>query len=230
MNLRNSKNKWRLEREKLKSMTFRKKLSYIFDYYRWQIFLTVCAVVLVLFLCDVFYQGTKENVILGFATNDDWRLFDTDTVTSQFADYLGIDASKERIVFDASLYVDLDSSVDYVVGSQGQIAATTANQSLDFLITTPDLAEHYASLLPLKDLEDFLPEDMKEDLGDALTTFTNADGSAQVCAIDLSESRFMKRAWNNPVYEGLTPFYLIVTDFSPHPDAVLSFIRYAFNL
>ena len=230
MNFQEMKTNLHQEKEKLKQMTFRKKLSYIFDYYRWPIFLSVCLIVLIALLGDIFYQGTKENVILGFATNDDWRLFDTETVKNQFSQYLGIDDSRERIVFDASLYVDLDSSVDYVVGSQGQIAATTANQSLDFLITTPELTEHYASLLPLKDLDTFLPEDLHEALSDKLVSLPNADGELQACAIDLSQSRFMKQAWDNPVYEGLTPFYLIITDFSPHPDAVLSFIRYAFNL
>ena len=120
MNFQEMKTNLHQEREKLKQMTFRKKLSYIFDYYRWPIFLSVCLIILIALLGDIFYQGTKENVILGFATNDDWRLFDTETVKNQFSQYLGIDDSRERIVFDASLSLaDIKNLKEYNVFADG---------------------------------------------------------------------------------------------------------------
>lgn len=213
------------EINKLRKMSFRQKLGYLWDYYKRFLYLLIIIILATFYLFDVLHQRSSEIVLQGFFSNDDWNFFDADRITEDFSQYLDL-GPKQRVVFDDSLYVELDSGSEYVVASQGKIAGYIAAKELDFLITTPELTRHYSSIIPLMDLETFIPNDLLNSINDYIYYVDGIDQIKRAYAIDLSQSRFMKNA--NP--KGDHPYYLIIPSNAPASKELFSFIKYAFNL
>jgi hypothetical protein len=213
------------ESGKLKQMNTRQKIRYIWDYYKIYFFLLILSLLIVFYIADALHQRSREIVLQGFFSNDDYNLFDGRIIAEDFGRYLNL-GPKQRIVFDDSLYVELDSDADYVVASQGKISGYIAAKELDFIVTTPDLAQHYSTHIPLMDLQDFIPVDLLNRINEYLYYVEGMDSVKKAYALDLSQSRFMK----NVDYKGDTPYYLIIPSNVPASQALFSFIRYAFEL
>lgn len=210
---------------KLKQMSTRQKIGYVWDYYKHYFFLLVLAALVVFYIADVLHQRSREIVLQGFFSNDDYNLFDARTIAENFGKYLDLN-SKQQVFFDDSLYVELDSDSDYVVASQGKITGYIAAKELDFIVTTPELVQHYSTHIPLMDLEAFLPNDLLNSINDHLYYVEGMDPVKKAYALDLSQSRFMK----NADYKGDTPYYLIIPSNVPASEALFSFVKYAFGL
>lgn len=210
---------------KLKQMNIRQKIGYIWDYYKSYLFLLMLAALVVFFIADALHQRSREIVLQGFFSNDDYNLFDARTISENFGKYLNLNA-KQRVVFDDSLYVELDSSSEYVVASQGKISGYIAAKELDFIVTTPELVQHYSTHIPLMDLEAFIPNDLLNSISEYLYYVEGMDPVKKAYALDLSQSRFMK----NADYKGDTPYYLIIPSNVQASEALFSFVKYAFDL
>lgn len=210
---------------KLKQMNIRQKIGYIWDYYKSYLFLLMLAALVVFFIADALHQRSREIVLQGFFSNDDYNLFDARTISESFGKYLNLNA-KQRVVFDDSLYVELDSSSEYVVASQGKISGYIAAKELDFIVTTPELVQHYSTHIPLMDLEVFIPNDLLNSISEYLYYVEGMDPVKKAYALDLSQSRFMK----NADYKGDTPYYLIIPSNVQASEALFSFVKYAFDL
>lgn len=210
---------------KLKQMNIRQKIGYIWDYYKSYLFLLMLAALVVFFIADALHQRSREIVLQGFFSNDDYNLFDARTISESFGKYLNLNA-KQRVVFDDSLYVELDSSSEYVVASQGKISGYIAAKELDFIVTNPELLQHYSTHIPLMDLEVFIPNDLLNSISEYLYYVEGMDPVKKAYALDLSQSRFMK----NADYKGDTPYYLIIPSNVQASEALFSFVKYAFDL
>jgi len=213
------------EYNKLKQMNTRGKLRYLWDYYKSILFLLILVIFALFYIGDALVQHSKEMVLQGFFSNDDYNLFDADVIADDFSNYLNL-SSKQRVFFDDSLYVELDSSAEYVVASQGKISAYIAAKELDFLITTSDLAKHYSSKIPLMDLEASLPNDLLKNIGNHLRYIEGVDHKEGAYAIDLSDSRFIKDA----NYKGETSYYFIIPSNAVISEELIAFLKYAFKL
>lgn len=213
------------ECNKLKQMNTTRKLGYLWQYYRYYLYLLILILLVIFYIGDALQQRSKEIVLQGFFSNDDYNLFDADSITKDFSHYLNL-GPNQRVVFDDSLYVELDSDSEYVVASQGKISGYIAAKELDFIVTTPELVHHYSTHIPLMDLEVFIPNDLLNSIGDYIYDVEGIDQVKKSYAIDLSQSRFMKNAddkWD-------TPYYLIIPSNATASDELFSFIRYAFDL
>lgn len=213
------------ECNKLKQMNTRQKLGYLWAYYRYYLYIVILLVLIIFYIGDALHQRSREIVLQGFFSNDDYNLFDADTITKDFSQYLKLGA-KQRVVFDDSLYVELDSDSEYVVASQGKISGYIAAKELDFIVTTPELVQHYSTHIPLMDLEVFIPNNLLTSIHDYIYHVEGMDHIKKSYAIDLSQSRFMKNA--NHKWD--TPYYLIIPSNAPASEELFSFIRYAFDL
>ncbi|MDU6264853.1 MAG: hypothetical protein E6600_10160 [Anaerocolumna aminovalerica] len=209
---------------KLKQMNIRQKIGYIWDYHKVYFFLLMLAALVVFYIADALHQRSREIVLQGFFSNDDYNLFDAGAIAEDFGKYLNLN-SKQRVVFDDSLYIELDSASEYVVASQGKISGYIAAKELDFIVTTPELVQHYSTHIPLMDLEDFLPNNLLSNLNEYLYYVEGMDSVKKAYALDLSQSRFMK----NTDYKGDTSYFLIIPSNVPASEALFSFVRYAFD-
>lgn len=213
------------ESGKLKQMNLRQKIGYIWDYYKSYLFLLILAALVIFYIADALHQRSREIVLQGFFSNDDNNLFDAKVIEEDFGKYLTL-GPKQRVVFDDSLYVELDSDSEYVVASQGKISGYIAAKELDFIVTTPELVQHYSTHIPLMDLEVFFPNDLLKSINGHLHYVEGTDLVKKAYALDLSQSRFMK----NADYKGDTPYYLIIPSNVSASETLFSFIKYAFGL
>lgn len=210
------------EQEKLRPLTWKQRISYVTTYYTswFVVFLIVC--LFIGFIGDALIQSQKEIVLQGFFTNDDQNYFPGSQMEKEYAALLGLSRG-QRIVFDDSLYFDLEGNADeYTAASNGKVIATMAVNQLDFMVTTRPVLEHFKGELPMKDLEAFLPVDILEAVRDHLVLGLNERGEEAFVAIDMSTSRYLQDI------DEKEAFFLFVPYNIPNEDALLAFLRFCF--
>ncbi len=211
-----------VELEKLRPMTLKQRVSYITTYYtKWFILFLIVGLFLG-FIGDALIQSRKEIVLQGYFTNDDRNYFPGSKLEKEYAATLELKRG-QRIVFDDSLYFDLEGTAnEYTAASNGKVIATMAVNQLDFMVTTKPVLEHFRGELPMKDLEKFLPPDILEAVRDSLVPGLNESGEEAMVAIDMAQSRYLKKM--DPEMD----FYLFIPYNIPHEDALIMFLRYCF--
>lgn len=213
---------FRKELEKLRPMTLKQKISYITAYYtRWFVLgLIIC--MFVSFIGDALIQSRKEIVLQGYFTNDDYNYFPGSKMEKEYAATLNLKRG-QRIVFDDSLYFDLEGTAnEYTAASNGKVIATMAVNQLDFMVSTLPVLEHFRGELPMKDLEKFLPEDILTVVQDALVPGLNEVGEEAMVAINMAGSRYLKNI------SAEQDFYLFIPYNIPNEAALIAFLRYCF--
>lgn len=223
MNITSRIRSWYLEEaRKLRPMTLKQKISYLTTYYtRWFVlFLVIC--LFVGFIGDALIQSRKEIVLQGYFTNDDHNYFPGSKMEQEYGAVLDLKRG-ERVVFDDSLYFDLEGTADeYTAASNGKVIATMAVNQLDFMVTTLPVFEHFRGELPMKDLEKFLPQDLLNVVGDSLVHGLDENGEEAMVAINMSGSRYLRNV------SAQMDFYLFVPYNIPNEDALIDYLRYCF--
>lgn len=212
------------DRETLKTLNFRQKVRFIFDYYKGQMFILFACLLFLYYVGDLIYQSSQVIDLQGFFINDRQNLFPAEELIDDFSAYQNT-PSGHRICFEDSLYVDLGSSNEYNAASQEKIVAYVAAKQLDFLIAPEELAKYYANSFLLYDLDELLPEYLKEPLQEDFYYAKDGTGQEKACGLNLRHSRFLK----NPVYDGAEDYYLLVLSYTSRTDAMVSFIEYAYK-
>ncbi len=212
------------DREILKTLTFRQKIRFFMDYYRWLAFLLLVLLLILFYIGDLIAQTRRTIDLQGFFLNDRQNLFPAQELIEDFSAYQNT-PSGHRIAFEDSLYVDLASDNEYTAASQGKLVAYVAAKELDFLVAPEDLAQYYAQSFLLCDLEELLPEDLASELQEDFYYAADGTGERKACGLNLCRSRFLQ----NPVYDNAEDYYLLVLSYTPHRDAMVSFIRYAYD-
>lgn len=214
---------FRGEADKLRQMRLMDKLGYLFSYYKGWFALLLVAALFGGYIADLVIQGQKEIVLQGFFTNDEHGLFHGSELEREFGTWLGLE-KQQRIVFDDGLYVDLHGeATEYSAASNGKIIAYMATRELDFVVTSREVYEHFASDVPLADVAQLLPEELKDRLAPCLAAAAGPEGEAISGALELSQSRFLR---DTDVPAG--SYYLFVPYHVPHPQALEEFIRFCF--
>jgi len=223
MNISSRIRSWYLtESDKLRPMTLKQKISYLTTYYtRWFVlFLIIC--LFASFIGDALIQSRKEIVLQGYFTNDDHNYFPGSRMEKEYMAILDLKRG-QRIVFDDSLYFDLEGTADeYTAASNGKVIATMAVNQLDFMVTTRPVLEHFRGELPMKDLEAFLPQDILNVVREDLVPGLNEKGEEAMVAINMARSRYLK---NIPAE---VDFYLFIPYNIPNESALIDFLRYCF--
>lgn len=231
MNFRERFAHWKeTEAAKLRPMKPRQRMGYILHYYRFWIMGLVLLLALGFYIGDVVVQGQKEILLQGFFTNDEYNLFPAEQIQKDYAATQDLNR-RQRIVFDDALYIDLGGDAsDYTSASNGKLIAYTLTHELDFVVTSDEVLDYYKENMPMKDLREILPAALQQQLGDALSMGTDAQGAASCIAVDMTGSRFVAGtgAHTDPRVEHT--YYLFVPESAPHTQQVADFLRYAFQL
>ena len=219
------RNWYRAEAEKLRALSWKKKLQYLFVYYKGWFAGFLILLLFLSYAVDVVVQGQKETVLQGFFTNDVYSAFPVEEIQKDLAPRLSLDRS-QKILFDDDLYIDLGGeATEYSAASNGKIIAYMAVGDLDFVVTTGEVYRHFAGDIPMRDLSEFLPQDLYQRLSPYLADAPNQYGELVPSAIELSGCRFLRERDDLP--EGT--FYFFIPHSAPRDQAVLETIRYLFE-
>lgn len=223
MNILYSIRSWfREESEKMRPMSLKQKISYLTTYYTKWVVLFLIIALFVYFGGDALIQSRKEIVLQGYITNDDNNYFPGSQMEKEYAALLDLSFG-QRIVFDDTLYFDLEGSAnEYTAASNGKVIATMAVNQLDFMITTYPVMEHFRGELPMKDLEKFLPADILEAVRDSLISGLDEKGEEAMVGIDMAGSRYLRDREPEVEYCLFIPYSI------PNEEALIAFLRYCF--
>ena len=209
------------DRQTMKSLSFRKKIRFILDYYKGYAFILLLLCMAIFYCADAVMTMQRETVLEGFFTNDPENLYPAKTISEDFSKVLNL-SSHQQVSFDDSLYVELGSAIDYHASSQSKIVAYISARELDFLVTTKDLTEYYCKNFPLYDLEELIPAELLPQLQDQLYYAVDGNGEEKACAVSMEGTRFQQKSESEP-------HYLMVMSYTEHQEAMVEFLKYAFT-
>ena len=210
------------EQDKLRPLTVKQRIEYIFSYYTGWFVLFLIACLFIGYFGDALIQSRKETVLQGYITNDDLNYFPASQMEQEYASYLEL-PPHQRIVFDDTLYFDLEGNADeYTAASNGKVIATMAINQLDFMVTTLPVLQHFEGELPMKDLEKFLPSDILNAVQGHMVPGLDENGEEAMVGINMARSRYLKDITAE------VDFYLFIPYNIPTEETLLAFLRYCF--
>ncbi|MDO5550536.1 MAG: hypothetical protein Q4F76_05150 [Lachnospiraceae bacterium] len=213
------------EKAKLKNMSGRDRIWYIWEYYKLHM-LAAAAILFILYMIgNVIYNSTFENRLSYMVINNSsMEPTNFETFNQEFKDYMGY-GKKDRVTAEGSIYIRHDgNSSELEYASMAKISALVASNSLDMMIMDQANADHYNQLDAFADLEQLLPEDLWQQVKDYAYYAPTESGEEIACAIDINHTCFPERTGVS-----ITPCYLGVVKSSNQIDTVIEWIRFLLN-
>ena len=110
------------ELEKLKPLSWRKRLEYIGMYYKWWIIGTLFVLIFLGITLGSMLENRKETVLSCMWVNDG-DMVDVGIIGDGYADRLGIDRNTQRLMFESGTYIDVESGDSFSLASQSKLSA-----------------------------------------------------------------------------------------------------------
>lgn len=210
------------EREKLKDMSTKDKLSYLWEYYRISAFIIVAAVVLLIY---VIYKIITPDVKPQFnAAIINGSIFTTslEHYADDFAEHLQLDPKRESVVLNNNFFTDYGGLAS---SSAEALVAYIAGGEIDVIIAPETNFKQYAYYGYFKKLSEALPTDVYSSLTDYFFISDQEDDTEKnPYGIYLDNSDLFKDA----IYKS-DSYVLGIMANGPHTDNTVEFIKYLFE-
>lgn len=211
------------EKEKLKDMKFKDKLSYLWEYYK--IEGTILFIVIFLAIYGI-YQIITPNVHTKLYAAIINSTVPTDIVQDygdEFASFQKMDPKTEEVVMNDTL--SATSSSDYATNLQQALVAFIAAKEVDVIIVPETEFKSYVGAGYFAKLSDELPTDVYSSLTDYFyISSTPDDAEKSAYGIYLTNSDLFKDA----TYKG-DPYVIGIVANYQHKDNTVAFIKYLFK-
>lgn len=212
------------EKEKLKTMSGKDKVWYIWEYYKFPIFGVILGIILIWTIASSVYRSSFETVLHCMYLNNRGEELNTAPLDEDFAAYLEL--GKKQMITTESTYITYgDNITEFTYASMAKISALIAAKDLDIMICDWENFEHYTSMDGGLDLEEVLSAELLARVSDRLVYAPNEDGQSHAYGIDLSGIEFT--AQSNLTQD--PPILLIVSN-STRTETVFAFLDYIFAL
>lgn len=218
------------ERRKLKDMSLKDKLWYIWEYYKIPIISVVVAIILISSVGSAIYSNRFETALSCVILNSR-SSGETDSVNDYFdqgfRQYIGLEEdTKIEVDYSMSLTFDESSMTDFTYAELAKITAMISSKELDVMIGKQDTIDHYGAMDGFADLKELLPGDVYEKVKDQLYFVTSEEtGEKVACGIFMGKTDFLKKTgliMEEPI--------LTVLSNSTRTDTCVDLIRYVFGL
>ena len=216
------------ELEKIKQMSGKDRIWYIYEYYKFHIVAVILAFTLLWVVGSSLYRQTFTTRLTFAIVNDrSGGESSMDEFENSLKEALGF-GKKDLIEINSGLFINTDEpqASQYAYASMAKIAALSAGGNLDIIIADPQTIQHYGSQNAFLNLEDFLPEDLKDRAETEGLFFYTDNGSGQsiAAAISLDSTDFSELTGaviHSP--------YLAVVASSQHTEDTLRAIHWLFD-
>lgn len=212
------------EREKLRSMSKKDRLWYIWAYYKFHIIGFFIAIVVLWSIGTAMYQKSFDTVLYCmYLNNRSEEELNTAPLEQGFAGYLGL-GEKELITTESTFISYGDDTSEFGYASMAKLTALVAAKELDIIIGDHENLDHYASMDGMLDLETELPEDVLALVGDRLIFTTGSDGAEHAYGISLEGTWFAEESHlaQDP------PIFSIISN-TTHKDSAIALLHYIFD-
>lgn len=181
------------EREKLKNMSSKDKIWYIWAYYKWFFIAAAIAIFMLGSLGKAAYMSTFKTVLhVAVVNNRTSEETAMTTVTEDFHSWLGL-GKKDRIITEPLFISYNDASTEYSIANMAKVSAMASAQELDVMIGDAETIDHYATAGAFQNLEMALTPDILARVEDRLYYAEDETGAPYACAVDLSDTEFAEK-------------------------------------
>lgn len=209
-------------REKFKNLSFKKKLGYIWDYYK-AVIGGVLVGILVLIICiQTMKSSGKEMVFSAALINaEKTEIGRTTELQEDFEKHLGLDEEKQSLSLDDSYIIDLKNGDQVTVACQTKLMASLQADRLDLILMPEDIYENYLAAGAFAKLEDMLePEFLEEVEENWYPDRREGETEDAVYALKITGSGKLKDIY------GDRAVYLCVPAGASHLEEIRTFVRY----
>lgn len=212
----------REEREKLKGMPLKKKLGYVWNYYK-AVIGAAAALVFILFIIAQAVKGAGKTIVFSAALINAEKAggVEVPKLGRDFAEYIKIDEKKEEVSFDDSYLMNPEQGDTITMAAQTKLMAAIQAEMVDVMVMREEVYESYLASGAFMPLEEALGKEFLEEHQDMLA-FGTAEGGAQEKAYAL---KFEKSKKLQDVCGGGT-VYVAVTARAVHLENVRKFVEY----
>lgn len=223
------KDSMREERDKLKNMSVKDRLWYIWEYYKIPIIIAVVAVIFISSIGSAIYNNRFETALSCVIFNSS-PAGETDSVDDYFNQGFRqhIDLNEDaKIEVDYSMSPTFDESSmnEFTYAQLAKITAMISSKSLDVMIGNPETIDHFGEMGGFVDLKEILPADVYDKLKEHLYFVTNQEtGENTACGLLIGNTDFCDKTGliiDEPI--------LTVMSNSTHTDTAVELIRYVFG-
>lgn len=145
------------ERDEIKNRSFKERMSYFWDYYKWHVIGGICGVFLVVSLIHTFLTN-KDTAYYSAFINMAETIYSED-YQNDFAKLANIDLEKSALYFDSDMFLDFSAMDDATVQTTQKIMVHITAGDLDSIIGDLPAIDRYAYNDVLMDLRDFLTDE-----------------------------------------------------------------------
>ncbi len=218
------KEKASIEREKLKHMSARDKIWYIWEYYKFHLAAVAVVIALISVVGNAVYlQSFTTRLSLAVINDHSGETSSTEQLEADLREVLGC-GKKDIIEINTGLMATYGDNIsEYGYASMAKISALVASKGLDVIIADRDSIDHYAGADAFADLSELLPAELYSALESDMYGAADSEGRMIPAAVSLEGTRFQE-------ITGIVmdPPYLAVISGSPRKEAAVQMIRYLF--
>ncbi|HKL79071.1 MAG TPA: hypothetical protein VJ888_01405 [Mobilitalea sp.] len=215
--------KHQTEKEKLSEMSFKKKLSYLWEYYKLHAFIIIAIVAIIISVVKNIITPNIETQLYAAVINSPIEAPVFEEYQEQFEEYLSMDPIHEEVVIDSKFY--FDGTSEYSAAMRQALVTYIAAEDVDIIIAPESEFADYVFFGVFDTISDILPTDLYSSLTDKFyISSTEEDPDEEnVYGIYISDFEFFK---SNSAITPKEPYIIGIVTNSRHQDNSIEFIRY----
>lgn len=213
------------EKEKLRDMPFKKKLSYLWEYYRYHALVFVASVVLIIYVIYTIVKPNIETELYVALINNTFEDKVLADYKEKLAEHLALDPKKKEVTINSSFY--FNGAGDYEMDMRQILITYVAAENVDIIIAPKSEFSGYAYHGFFSPLSDQLPTDLYSSLTNRYyISSQEEDPKEDSYGIILSDTDLFK---NNAKFTEEDPYVLGIVANSQHKENSVEFIRLLFE-
>lgn len=183
------------EISKLKELSFKKRIEYIWEYYKVWIIATFISLILIIgIITTIVGNSSKDSILYAVFLNSQMVEEDQTILNKDFIKYAGFEDSGAHLTLDTSLTINRETNDMFSLNAHQKLITLLAAQSIDTIVSDED------NFLVLADgggyisLDEVLsPEFMEEHQASFYYTKSNKDSQKRPYGIYLNSSQPLKK-------------------------------------
>lgn len=212
------------EKQKLKKMSPRDRVWYIWEYYKFHMAAVVVAVALLSVVgTSIYRQSFTTRLCIAVINDMSGDTSHVDDLENNLRTALNC-GKKDLIEINTGLFVTYDDNISqYGYASMAKISALVAGKDLDVMVADQASIDHYGEIDAFTDLREVLPADLFAKVEPHIYYAAGPEGVRIAAAVSLEETRFQEET-------GITidPPYLGIINGSPRKEAAVQMLNYLF--
>ena len=154
------------EETRFSDLDGRKKIGFIWDYYKWWIIGGIAAIIALTTFIRDYRENSKPTYLYVEMLNSYFGADNTNTIYNDFPSEAGIDLTKEHLTIGTEVTLSAENYDTTMLAFQQRLVASYAAQELDVVIGPKNIIEGPANCDNYADLDKILPKDLIDELKD----------------------------------------------------------------